>query len=435
MRFYIIMNIPLISVPAGLETELFAMAPGALSTLPEVLKRAFPGCKPWIIADGNTFAAAGEQALELLENAGMEPYDPYIFPGTPRLHPEYDLCEMLAKVMPDDCVPVAVGSGVINDLTKCASSLKGLRYCCVPTACSVDGYTAAGAALVVNGSKKTVKCPAPKALCADTDILATAPPEMLASGFADLLTKIPAGADWIIADAAEVEPIRQDVWELIQGHIFQWTKDQNDMLNIFNGLAATGYSMQMYKESRPASGAEHLFSHVWEMEGLTLNGTDVSHGFKVGVGLLASTLLMEFILEHSASEIRQMIKPGLSDAEREAEIDELLKLGCYGPEPKQTALKKHLCGDELIQRREKLLAVWEDMSSRIRKRFISYAEMKNKLRAAGCPVSPQEIGLDRAQFLHGIRTAQLIRNRYTVLDLLYELGLLDEAMKKLDVMI
>ncbi len=425
----------LIPVPAGLETGLFALGEGALCVLPHVLKTSFPGKRPWLIADTNTFAAAGEKALRLLDDAGMNPYEPYIFPGTPRLHPDYSYCETLAALMPENCVPVAVGSGVINDLTKCAAGMKSVRYCCVPTACSVDGYTAAGSALVVNGSKKTVKCPAPKALCADTAILETAPPDMFASGYADLLTKIPAGVDWLIADAIGAEPIRQDVWQLIQGNIFSWTADHTDTLNIFNGLTATGYSMQMYGESRPASGAEHLFSHVWEMEGLTLNGEEVSHGFKVGVGLLASTLLMEFVLNHSVSEIRAMAKPGLSTAERAAEIDELLKLGCYGSEPKNTALKKHIPDTAIAEHREKIFANWESIQEKIRSRLVPFTEMREKLRAANCPTLPQEIGLTAEQFRHGIHAAQLIRNRYTVLDLLYETGVLDKAAATLDVML
>ncbi len=425
----------LIAIPDGLETELFALGPGALNILPQLLQKAFPGRRPWIVADDNTFAVAGEKARQLLHDSGMNPYEPYIFPGTPRLHPDFAHCEMLSRIMPDDCVPVAVGSGVVNDLVKCAAGLKSLRYCCVPTACSVDGYTASGSALVVNGSKKTVKCPAPAALCADTSILATAPADMFASGYADLLTKIPAGVDWIIADTVGAEAIRQDVWQLIQGDIFNWTSDHTDMLNVFNGLAATGYSMQMYGESRPASGAEHLFSHVWEMEGLTLNGEDVSHGFKVGVGLLASTLLMEFALKHSAKELRAMAKPPLSTEERTAEIDDLLKLGCYGSEPKNTALKKYTGGSALAAHREKLLAGWDVLQNRIRDRLVPFEEMRRKLHAAKCPVTPREIGLTPEQFRHGIRTAQLIRNRYTILDLLYELGVLDEAVKTLDIML
>ncbi|MCI5780031.1 MAG: sn-glycerol-1-phosphate dehydrogenase [Lentisphaeria bacterium] len=419
---------PFIPVPSGLETECFALAPGALEVLPAILRAAFPGRRPLIVADDNTFRAAGSRAQEMLNAAGMNPYAPHCFPGTPRLHPEFSYCEVLAAKFPSDAVPVAIGSGVINDLTKCGANLRHLRYCCVPTACSVDGYTASGAALVVNGSKKTVKCPAPLALCADTEILRTAPPDMLASGFADLLTKIPAGADWIIADAAGVEPIRADVWDLIQGRIFDWTADAGDMMRIFDGLAATGYAMQMYGDSRPASGAEHLFSHVWEMEGLTRNGEDVSHGFKVGVGLLASTLLMEFVLEHGAAEIRAMMRPGLSVPEREREIDGLLRRGCYGAEPRITALKKFLTGPELARRRETLLTNWDAMRERMRARLIPCRKMREKLRRAGCPTTPEAIGLDAEQFRHGIRTAQLIRNRYTVLDLLYELGLLETAM-------
>ena len=164
------------------------------------------------------------------------------------------------------------------------------------------------------------------------------------------------------------------------------------------------------------------------MEGLTLDGAEVSHGFKVGVGLLASTLLMEFVLENDASAVLPLMRPGLTREDREAEIDRLLARGCYGPEPKITALKKFCDGDALADRRGRLLRVWDDMRARMRERLTPYAEMRRKLAAAGCPTTPKEIGLDAAQFLHGIRTAQLIRNRYTVLDLLYEMGLLEAAI-------
>ena len=429
------MSMPIIPVPAGLDSELFCLGKGALKYLPQVLSEAFPEQEAFLVADENTWRAAGSEAEKILNAAGFPIAGKYIFPGEPRLHPEYEYCRMLAGIFPENCVPVAIGSGVINDLTKCGASLKNLRYCCVPTACSVDGFTAAGAALVVDGTKKTVKCPAPKALCADVDILATAPPEMFASGFADLLTKVPAGADWVIADAVGEEPIRKDVWDLIQGNIRKWVSDKDDMLAVFDGLAATGYSMQMYQESRPASGAEHLFSHVWEMEGLTKDGEDVSHGFKVGVGLLASTLLMEYVLEHEFEELLPLMKPGLSVEERTAEIEELLKKGCYGSAPKNTALTKHLTGEALAARRELIGKIWKDLQNGIRERLMPYVQAKALLQSAGCPVTPAEIGLSKEQFIHGIKTAQLIRHRYTVLDLLYELGLLDEAVKKLDVMV
>lgn len=421
-----------ITVPPGLQTHLFVLSAGAINDLPEVLKTEFPGRVPWVVADENTWRAAGERAYALLRAAGLEPAEPHIFPGSPRLHPKYDYSQELAAIMPQNCVPVAVGSGVVNDLVKAASGIANCTYCCVPTACSVDGYTSAGAALAVNGSKKTVKCPAPAAVCADIDILATAPSDMLASGYADLLTKIPAGADWLLADAVGEEPINQEVWQLIQGRIREWTSDSTDMLNIFHGLAATGYSMQMYQESRPASGAEHLFSHVWEMEGLTFNGEEPSHGFKVGIGLLASTLLMEYLLQHTADELRARMQPALTEAQRLAEIDQLMIRNCYGSAPRETAMKKFYCGAAIESRREMLLAALPEIQSRFRRQLPSFEALRNALKGANCPVNIAQIGLTREQLFHGIRTAQLLRIRYTVIDYLYELGLLEDALKQLD---
>ena len=57
------------------------------------------------------------------------------------------------------------------------------------------------------------------------------------------------------------------------------------------------------------------------------------------------------------------------------------------------------------------------------------------MHSAGCPVRPAEIGLGREQFLHGVRTAQVTRPRYTILDLLYELGVFEDAIRRLDVML
>ena len=60
-------------------------------------------------------------------------------------------------------------------------------------------------------------CPAPLALVADLDVLGAAPAGMTASGYGDLLGKVTAGADWLVADALGVEPIDATVWSLVQG--------------------------------------------------------------------------------------------------------------------------------------------------------------------------------------------------------------------------
>jgi glycerol-1-phosphate dehydrogenase [NAD(P)+] len=53
------------------------------------------------------------------------------------------------------------------------------------------------------------------------------------------------------------------------------------------------------------------------------------------------------------------------------------------------------------------------------------------LGAAGCPTSPAEIGLRRSAFKETYYRAQMIRRRYTILDLATETDLLGECVDEL----
>ena len=424
----------LIDIPSGMETRAFAMSDNAIVDLPAVLDQFFPEKKPFLVADGNTWRAAGEKVEKVLKESGVEIAGVVIYPGKERLHPNYSTSLELAEKFSDKIVPVAVGSGVINDIVKCASGKKGIPYCCVPTAASVDGYTASGGAMSVDGTKMTVPCPAPTAIVVELDVLRNAPPAMLASGYADLMTKVPAGADWIIADIMNEEKIDKPVWDLVQKNIRNYVSDSGNMLNVFAGLAATGYAMQLHKTSRPASGLEHLCSHIWEMEHLSVNGEEVSHGFKVGIGSLISTLLMEYMLNTSVEDAAARAVAPETETERINSINELLKKGCYGDKTMATAMAKFKQGDDIIARRKEILEKWESFKEPVRKQIIPYTQLKEMLKKADCPTRPEEIGLDREQLLHGVRCAQLIRIRYNIADLLYEAGLLEDAIKTLDVL-
>ena len=418
-------------LPPGAETRLLIVDSEALTSVPAVLTEYFPGCRPWLVADDNTFAAAGSRLLAELKSSGAAPVEPVIFPAVPTLHADSAIADRLAAEMPENAVPVAVGSGTINDLVKRASGIRGRAYCCVPTACSVDGYTSRGASLSCNNFKQTMPCPAPLAVVADTEVLKSAPSPMLAAGYADLAAKLPAGGDWIIADQLGIEAIAPEIWALVQGELRDRLADHTRLDKIFQGLAATGFAMQLYRESRPASGADHLFSHIWEMENLHFNGEVVSHGFKVSIGTLMSTALMEFVIDTGVDTARARAVPGVSREEREREVQALLVRGCYGEGAHRVAMEKFLSGRELTERREAIFSAWETLRSRLRKQLIPFAELRRMLADAGCPVRPAEIGLDKAQFLHGYRAAQLIRKRYTILDLLYEAGLFETAEQRL----
>lgn len=415
-----------ISLPPGLETECFILDSGALAAVPGLCREFFPGRRPWIVADGNTWEAAGKGVLNSLREAGLTPVGPYLFPASPSLHAENRHVDTLVAAMPPDAVPVAVGGGTLNDLVKRAAFVAGRRYLCVPTAASVDGFTSSGASLVKDGLKQTLPCPAPLALAADTDVLKAAPPEMAAAGYADLAAKIPAGADWLIVDTLGLEPIRPEVWQMVQPELRDRLSEPADLEKIFLGLAATGYAMQLYRDSRPASGAEHLVSHVWEMEGI-----EASHGFKVGIGTLAVTAMMTEAFRLSAAELRRVASPPSGPEEREREIAALLSRGVYG-DAAGIAMKKFLSGNELLERRSLIASKWEQMGERVLRQLIPFNEMKRQFQRAGCPVHPAEIGLARADFRDGFRRAQLIRKRYTVLDLAYEAGILELLLDRME---
>ncbi len=58
-----------------------------------------------------------------------------------------------------------------------------------------------------------------------------------------------------------------------------------------------GFAMQWSQTSRPASGAEHQFSHLWNMEHHLNNGKHISHGFQVSIGSIAITAFYEQVLK------------------------------------------------------------------------------------------------------------------------------------------
>ena len=428
-------NIP---IPAGLDTKLCVLGDHVLTEIPSVLRQLWPGGCPVVIADENTWAAAGREVHELLATAGLQPAPPHVFPARPLLHADYTHVGELIPPLTGR-VPVAIGSGTINDLVKRASvEANTPGYLCVATAPSVDGYTSFGAALTVNGVKKTVPCPAPVAILADNRVIGSAPLPMIAAGYADLAAKIVAGADWHIAAALGITPYEPVAWELVQKDLQSWLADPEGVRDrrpaalaaLFTGLAATGFAMQRMRDSRPASGAEHLFSHVWEMEGLTHQGEAPSHGFKVAIGTLISTAMMTAMFAWTTEEARQRLAaaPAPTAQERQAQIDAFLQKSPFAAEVSQTAMGKLLTGPALAERRQAILKAWPELQAKVRAQLLPLDELRRRFQILGCPVQPADIGLDEALLRRGIMVGGMIRNRYTFLDLLYEIGQLEEQI-------
>ncbi|HEY2573506.1 MAG TPA: iron-containing alcohol dehydrogenase, partial [Verrucomicrobiaceae bacterium] len=293
------------------ETRALRVGNGVLAQTPGVFRSQFPGARAVMVADTNTLRVAGRDVQNFLVAAGFAGPRPFVFEDS-NFHAESRFVERLEAFLKEhDAIPIAVGSGTINDLVKLAAHRCGRSYGCVATAASMDGYTAFGASITHHGSKQTFDCPAPRAVVADLDVIAAAPPEMNAWGYADLLAKVTAGADWIVADALEVEPIDSLAWQMVQGRLREAVGEPAEVRaggaravkNLVEGLMLGGFAMQATKSSRPASGAEHQFSHLWDMQHHIHNGRAPSHGLKVGIGTLAVTALYERLMNRPFDQI------------------------------------------------------------------------------------------------------------------------------------
>lgn len=406
-----------------------------LSSAGDMVRRHFEGDRAVVVADENTFAAAGEPLVAALEGAGLS-VDRHVLPGTPRPKPTTELGDAIAADL-GDAIPIALGSGVLNDVTKYAAFQTDRRYMCVPTAASMDGYTSAGAPLSSQGFKKTIPTRAPLAILADLDIVAAAPARMSGWGYGDMAGKVPAGGDWIIADALGVEAIDDVAWPLVQGNLPGWLAspeavkrgEASAIEDLFAGLNLSGLAMEFHGSSRPASGADHQIAHMWEMENLEQDGERVSHGACVSVGAITALRLFDFLIEQNlaALDAERVVECAKSFDEKREEIRTRLE-GTLSERAEAETEAKHLAPDAHRERLAAVATAWPALKDRLASHLLRAPDMAQKLAAAGAPVRSEDIGVDRARLRRTVLAARFIRSRYTVLDLLEECGLLERAL-------
>jgi glycerol-1-phosphate dehydrogenase [NAD(P)+] len=442
-------------------TKALITGNGVYTKIPGLIKTEYGSQKVFIIADTHTMQAAGNDLTQILVANGIEIIGSHIFPAEPRLHAEYCHVETLKKALSaymasgisaQQVVPVAVGAGTINDLVKRAAGEIALPYFCIPTAASVDGFTSFGAAILKDGFKQTLACNAPTCIVADTNVLSQAPTWLSSSGFADLAGKIVAGADWLIADAASAfgakgaDPIEPKAWVMVQHGLYDYLSrsitaaqgDQDALKALFEALSITGFAMQYARDSRPVSGSEHLFAHVWEMEDLSVNGIPVTHGHKVAIGTLAATAFLEILFEDSngpppcPSSFRPLtFDQRMAEAKsaftafkaNNAALDSVLKT-CADKFPDMQTVKAS---------REGFMDTWKDIREKVLEQITPYTELKDILIKAQCPVLPAEVNLTRSAIIDCTRRAQMIRKRYNGLDLAMDLGCFETVLARMEV--
>ena len=317
-----------------------------------------------------------------------------------------------------------------------------MPYVCVPTAASMDGYAASGAALRDDGFKRTFACAAPVAIVADLDVIATAPAAMAGWGYGDLVGKLVAGADWIVADALGVEALNPGPFAMVQDNLAAWLGepagvrrgDRAALDGLMRGLIMAGLAMQAHGNSRPASGSDHQFAHLWEMEEVAVGGVPVSHGACVGIGCLSMLAAYEWLLRQDlsrdrAGRARRPRAVGGGAARRGRGV--VSRCPSWPPTPRSRRWPRP-AGPQVVETRlRRLQASWP------RDRRPSFGRACPRRRPCGAGSRPRArrraaaaIGISAVKHARDYARARLIRRRFTGLDVLHELGWLDAAVER-----
>ena len=273
---------------------------GAISALSE-LTRAYHGVL--LVADQNTYSVCGDAVARELSDRLC---DTLIYQRDGILVPNEAAIGELDSHMSDSVdLIVGVGSGVINDLCKIVSFNHSIPYFIVATAPSMDGYASRGSALILDGMKVTLNADVPRAIIADTSVLANAPFAMIQAGFGDIIGKYSCLNDWRLSALVNGEYICPRVvrmtYEVVERTVALADgikeKDPAAIGALMEALVAVGVLMAYVGNSRPASGSEHHLSHYFEIVGIERGEEYLPHGIDVCFSAIETAKLRERLLD------------------------------------------------------------------------------------------------------------------------------------------
>lgn len=402
---------------------------GAVKRLPEFVKKY--GKKPFIIADVNTWQAAGQAVDGVLADI---PYSSYIFPQK-ALEPDERAVGAAFMHLDNSCdVLVGVGSGVVNDVCKIVSNVAKLPYIIVATAPSMDGYASATSSMSMDGVKVSLNSRCADVIIGDTDILKNAPAHMLSSGLGDMLAKFISIAEWRIAHIITGEYYCEAVAELIRGAVKKCAENARGLLQreekaveaVFEGLVIGGIAMAYAGVSRPASGVEHYFSHVWDMRGLEF-GTQVDlHGIQCATATLMAARLYGIVAQLTPN--REKAETYVNQFSYDAWASQLREfLGSSGDtmialEAKEGKYRK----DTHPARFDIIRGNWDSILQILKEEIPPAEELEQLLIIAGIPTDPAAFGIDRQTARQTFRATKDIRDKYVLSRLAWDLGILEE---------
>lgn len=410
---------------------------GVIGRLPRLVEKY--GCAhPFVIADINTFAAAGEAVCATLNGADIA-YSSYVFPQQ-SLEPDEAAVGAAAMHFSPVCdIIIGVGSGVINDIGKILSNISGRPYIIVATAPSMDGYASATSSMTVDGLKVSLNSRTADAIIGDTDILCKAPLHMLKAGIGDMLAKYVSIAEWRIAHIITGEYYCDRVAALVREALKKCVDNADALLDrdeaavraVFEGLVIGGLAMAYAGVSRPASGVEHYFSHVWDMRGVAL-GTPVDlHGIQCAMGTYTAVRLYQALKAHTPDEERaREYVATFSFEDWKEELSTFLGKGAQAmialEEKEQKYSKAAHPG-----RFKKIKDNWGAILQILEEELPDLATLGALMDVLGIPTALNALGIDSPLARTSFKATKDIRDKYVLSRLGWDLGILDRLCELL----
>ena len=238
-----------------------------------------------IVHDETTKKIAGERVIQHLDES-YKIHDIVVEKATIK---EVERVQRFAKKINADFL-VAVGGGSVIDIAKLASYKCKVPFISVPTAASHDGIASPRASIKDNGMSISKEARSPLAILADTAIISKAPYRMLASGCADVISNLTAILDWQLAYRLKGEyyssfaaALAKTAAELlIENAKYIKPGIEEAVWIAVKSMIVSGVAMSVANSSRPASGAEHMFSHALDR----IAPGKAMHGEQCGVGAI-----------------------------------------------------------------------------------------------------------------------------------------------------
>lgn len=383
-----------------------------------------------VVCDKKSYDAQAKAVCKALDANSIN-YKLHMFRSEP-LAPNEQAIGNLAMGLDLNCdIILAVGSGTINDICRYVSAVAGKEFCTVGTAPSMDGYISGGSALIYNNLKLTFETHPPKAVFFDPVILANAPKDMIASGVGDLLGKINCLTDWRLSNIVTGEwhcdfissIVNTAIEKTISARDGIASGDSNACATLLEALLLSGVCMDYAGNSRPASGCEHHISHFWEMRYL-LEGRDaVFHGTKVGIGTVISLKAYEYIakLNPDFEKLRKLKRTSYEEWEK-AISKAFLEASFEIVDLEKRSGKNSI--EKLKSRLSSIQTNWNEIKE-LASNITDSSEVASILQKLDAPIKPSEIGVEKEMTRQAIMYAKEIRDRYTVLQLLWDLGELE----------